>query len=658
MAMGKFIDGDMTFIAGMNSSLNPAELPPGFYARGENIVNRGGILQCRPGYRCKFILPEGRLQGLKVFKPKIGPEVLLLAVAGLIYLSDYPYRTYRQIPGIKFSETARQIFFEQCEQSLIQNEDGSLTFIEPRVLMVMQDGALTAPAVFDGTTATQSAGPTQIPLGGPMKWIGDRLWVARGSEVFASDLANPVSFTETQYITGASSFIFPREVTALARTPSEQFPQLVVYTETSTSLLQAGIRNRSVWFSTPDFQKEIFPKIGCISMRSVVQQHGYLWWFSTAGLTSLDAAAQAFVTSTLPYRDEEMSDSKSRLSPDLSGVACASFENYLLVSVPYSDKFNRHTWALDGSVLPFVERQNPSWNSVWTGTRPVEWVSDSFAGENRIFYISFDYDGENRLWEAFTPDRRDDGCPITWWAELRGLNFKTPGLYKEFRYSDVFLSELSGMVDVAVFWAGAHRGKYKRIMTKRIIASRGTIRFDQHVRMGENIFALKKQSRHTRSQDGRAIIADETLSSCGVEDQYQEFRDDSFQILVVGSGPGAIRGSLTYVEPPVNDDDAGRCEKDETEENFVRFDGGASEGDNFEEAMAEFSENIPVFYSVQTETMTYGGFTEIGTGSAQSVISQQDADKIARTIARRIAATRLEAVLPKVVSIGLLANLV
>lgn len=653
MALGKIIEGDMTFLGGANSSLDPSELPPGFYARGENIVNRGGILQCRPGYRCKLVLPPGRLQGLKVFKPKIGPETLLLAVAGLIYLSEFPYRTYRQIPGIKFSETARQIFFEQCEQSIERNTDGSLTFIEPKVWMVLQDGAQTAPAIFDGTTATQSAGPGQIPLGGPMKWIGDRLWVARGSEVFASDLANPLSFTETQYIAGVTSFVFAKEVTALARTPSESFPQLVIYTETTTSLIQAGIRNRAQWFSTPDFQKEIFPKIGCNSNRSVVQQNGYLWWFSTAGLTSLDAAAQAFVTSNILYRDEEMSDSKSRLSPDLSGVACSSFENYLLVSVPYADKFNRHTWVFDGSTLPFVERPTPAWNSVWTGTRPVEWVSDSFVGENRIFYISVDYDGENRLWEAFIPDRLDDGCPITWWAELRGLNFQSPGLYKEFRYSDVFLSELLGTVDVAVFWAGAHRGKYKRIMTKRIVASRGTIRFDQKVRMGENIFALKKQSRHTRSQDGRAIIADETLSSCDVENRHMEFKDDSFQLLVVGSGPGAIRGSLTYAEPPVNDDDSGRCEEDETEENFVRFDGAATESPEYEEALKELAVDIPVFYSVQTETMTYGGFTEIGTGSASSIISQQDADKIARIIGRRIAATRLEAVLPKVVSGGL-----
>lgn len=644
------------FIGGQNSSLNPSELPPSYYSRGMNVVNRGGIIQCRPGYRCRVLFPPGRLQGLFVFKPKQGAEIILVAVAGKIYKVESPYISSTEILGIQFSETAREIFFEQVEQSLELNPDGSLTFITPKNLIVIQDGALTAPAVFDGTTAQHVRGANAIPLGGPMKWIGDRLWVARGVQLFASDLANPVAFTETDYIASVNAFIFSREITALARTPSESFPQLVVFTETTTSLIQAGIRNRTLWLSTENFQKEIFPRVGSVSMRSITQKNGFLWWYSLEGLTSMDAAAQAFVTSTISYRDEEMTDSKSRLSLDLSGVACAAFENYLLVSVPYADKFNKHTWVLDSSVLPFVENSKPAWNSVWTGTRPVAWVSDSFNGESRIFFISVDYDGANRLWEAFTPDRLDDGCPITWWAELRGLNFQTPGLYKEFRYADVYLSELLGTVDVAVFWAGAHRGKYKRIMTKRIRASRGTIRMDKNLKAGEKIFALKKQTRHTRTQDGRAIIADELLSSCDVEDQYEEFKDDSFQLLVVGSGPGAIRGCLAYAEPPVNDNDSGRCEIDETEENFVRFDGAASEDKQYENALNNFAEEIPLFFSVQTETVSSGGLTEIGTAPAQSVISQADADKIARTIARRIASKRLEAILPSTASQGILIN--
>ena len=174
--------------------------------------------------------------------------------------------------------------------------------------------------------------------------------------------------------------------------------------------------------------------------------------------------------------------------------------------------------------------------------------------------------------------------------------------------------------------------------------------------MASKIFALKKQSRNLRTQDGKAIIAEETLSSCGVEAPELEFIDEAFQLLIVGSGPGAVRGFIEYAEPPKNLDNSGRCEEDETEENFVRFDGAASEAAAFSDALAEFDENIPLFTSNRTATLTQGGITEVAVGEAESVISQSDADKIADAIARRKAAVALEASLPRIVSMGAAAN--
>lgn len=656
MARNKIQDGDMTFLNGMNSSLAPDQLTAGFYARSMNMVNRGGVLQTRPGYRCMFVTPDGFFQGGKLFKPKQGIPSILFGVAGNLYISDFPFRSFRKIDGVSFSPTARQLYFAQVEQSVRVNTDGSLSLITPRNLLIIQDGAQSAPVVFDGTSAEVQRGTGKIPLGGPMAWVGDRLWVARGALLFASDIANPLSFTEPLYLASPTSFVLPNTITALTRNPATAFPQLLCFTQTTTTVFQAGIRDRSQWASTPDFQKEIFPNVGCGSQRSVVSHYGFLWWYSNFGLTSIDAAAQTFVSSALPYKDGEMIDSKSRLSSDLNGVACSTFENYLLVSVPHADKFNSHTWCLDNSTIVSGKSSLPTWNSIWTGTRPVEWISDDINGIQRSLYFSADYDGKNRLWEAFTPDRLDDGCPISWYAELRGLHFDLPGKAKEFRYADVFMSELSGIVDIAIFWAGAARGKYKRILTKRIIASRGSLRSGEIVRATDKIFALKKQSRPLRTQDGRAIISEETLSSCDVESPALEFKDESFQLLIVGSGPAAIRGAITYAEPPTNIDDSGACEHDETEENFVRFDGAAAEADTFEQAHQQFVENLPVFTSVRSEVLSQDGFTEVGFGEAESVVSQQDADKIATAIARRKAAFQLEKILPKIVSIGAGAN--
>lgn len=627
-------------------------LPSGMYPRACNIVNRGGILQTRPGYQCKFVLPAGTFQGAEFFRPRSGATVLLFAVSGLLYLSEAPFTEYRQLSGVEFSPIAAQVFFAGVEDSITQNEDGSLKFRDAQSLMVMQDGGTARPVVFDGTTARHVTG---IPLGGPMVWVADRLWVSQGTKLIPSDLADPQSFTEAATVINSPKFfLLPAPIVALSKLPSTQLAQLVVFTETSTTLFQVGITDRSQWTSVPDFQKVIFERIGCVANRSVTSLHGKLWWYAAQGLTTMDAAIQANISTAMPYVDSEMTESKSRLSEDLSTIAGCAFENYLLMSVPNSDLLNQDTWALD--MTPLQTSTAPAWNSVWRGTRPMQWVYGVVNGENRCFQISADFDGNVRLWDSFTPDRRDSGCPISWWFETRALTFASPGKFKEFRYADIFMAELSGRVDIAAFWAGGHRGKYKRILTKKILASRGTFRSGETVDADDKIFALKKQSRHVWTQDGRELNSKETLPSCGAESPNKDFIDEAFQVLVVGSGAAALRGFIAYAEPPVNVDDAGRPEKNEDEENFVRFDGAAAEGHDFQEALVQFDENIPSFSSTRTEYVTQGGLTEVATATAHSLISQDSADYVASRTAIRKASFALEKALPSIYSVGELAN--
>lgn len=662
MSTPRLEDFDIRFLAGMESLTEPGTLETEFYSRSMNTVNRGGVLQCRPGYRCKFVAPPGNFQGAIVFRPKQGMEVILFAVEGLLYASQFPYTEFSPILGVSFSPTARQLFFVQAEQTIVQNDDGSLTIVTPKNIIVIQDGGLTSPAVFDGTTAEHQRGAGKVPIGGPMAWSGDRLWVARGSFLYASDISNPVSFTEPLYFSTVTAFVLPAPITALAEIPNAEIAQLLIFTEGNTSLIQSGIRDRTVWNSVQNFQRILFPSVGCISERSIVAHLGLLHWYSTFGLTSLDSALLTRQTSVMPYRDNEMADSKAILSPDLTGIATAFFENYLLVSVPFADKYNRHTWVMDEAPMQRATgKSQPAWNSFWTGTRPVQWLYGNFNGQNRIFHFSRDYDGNTRLWEAFSPDRLDDECPITWYVETRAFDGRLPLFKKKFRYADISLLELSGEVDVAVFWAGGSRGKYKKVLQKRIRASRGSIRSGTIIKADTLLYALKKQMRDIRTQDAKELALGETQRSENVEDDSLEFIDESFQLLIVGSGPGAVQGLRYFLEPPEgvggavgpNKELAGRVERDETEENFVRFDGAAAESHVFADALAALSTDIPRFVANTSVTFTQDGFTATATGTGESVISQMNADRIANVTATKKAVTELQRVLPKIVSVGL-----
>src|SRR6185369_4910049 len=219
MAQNKLQEGDGTFALGMNSLLDPLQLPPGAYARGMNVVNRGGIVQCRPGYQCMMVLPEGRQQGGAMFIPKIGLPTLVFGVEGALYWSEYPYNTFNQFPDIQFSPEASQLYFKQVQHSVNLNTDGSLALLDtPRNLLIIQDGGTARTVIFDGSAAEHT---TDIPPGGPMEWVGDRLWVARDTALFASDLANPTSFVEPIYIASPSQFTLPSRVVALTKTPGD-----------------------------------------------------------------------------------------------------------------------------------------------------------------------------------------------------------------------------------------------------------------------------------------------------------------------------------------------------------------------------------------------------------------------------------------------------
>jgi hypothetical protein len=657
----RIFDYDGTFVKGMVSSTDVAQIPVGAYDWSMNMVHRGGVLMVRPGYKCLVTMPSGRLQGAALYKPKQGNEQIVVCIDGIVYVSDFPFTgEFKQLTQIAFSPDAPQVFFQLAEQSvnrLVPEFESALEFITPKNILIMQDGGKTAPGYYDGTTATHSRGNEWgIPIGGPMAWVGDRLWVANGSLVYASDIANPLSFREQIYLGGISAFVMPGDVTALAVTPSIDLQQLIVFTDSNATLLQANVRNRSSWEELQGFQTQVY-EIGCTSHKSVVSHFGQLWWMSPQGLTNIDMATQSKVTSRVSVKDVEMTHSSIGLYSDLSTVAGAAYGNYVLQSVPHEDVYNTHTWVLDNAAAESLQAEiGPTWSGYWTGTRPVEWVYGVIAGQERAMYVSKDHDGQNRLWAAFQEERLDSGSPITWAFATRGYfggssNVQYPqGRDKKFGYADIALCELKGTVDVAAFWAGATRGEYKQCMKKKVVASEGMLRAGQQMAIGDQLFALKPQSRQLRTEDVREKFKGDR-SSCNVESDTKEQIDDAFQLVVVGHGQGGVRWIRAHGQT-----DAellkGRCEKDESDFRAVRFDGGAANATTFEGIEDALAGGIVQYTSTQIVTVNRDGYAAIGTGSATSVISQAAADRAATERATQLAEKLLRDQYPLFLSDG------
>lgn len=662
----RLMDFDGVFFRGAKSDCDPSQLPVGYYWEGINTINIGGLLSCRPGQRCIITFPDGNLQGATLFRPQEGLEQIVVAISGVIYVATWPFKEFIQLPNVQMSPSAKQVYWAlttQAAQRTTEDFASAITVIVPKTVLFIQDGGATAPAWYDGSQSGHVRDHAfDTPAGGPMQWVGDRLWVASGNQVLASDVANPFSFREQIYLGGASAFFFSSEVTALVKTPSIESPQLMVFTQIDGSIIQANIRDRSQWPSTQDFQREVV-QVGCLSQRSATSHYGQLVWFSPSGVAIFDPATSGKLTARLPVRDNEMLVSKVSIGEDLSTVAAGVFGQFLLMSVPAEDSFNKHTWVLNHASLETLsDNSGPSWCGQWVGTRPVEWVYGEIADAERIFHVSVDSDGKNRLWESFLPDREDNGCPITW-AVFSRAHFgqtcpvpgKLPGQRCRLQWVDIALAGIADDLDIGVFYAGGSRGAFQQLMGKKISVARGSMINGVVFDANTDLFAFKPQSRVIRTEDANTQSDSDALGACGIERPDIDNIDESFQFLIVGQGPATIRfiRSFALTVPEDKSGDGTACQ-DETGINAVRFDGAAINGKTEAELGPDLSlVQLQHFVSNSTQVVEQQGFTAVGVGVAESIISQRAADRVAQIIATRQAESGLQMVLPPTISVGL-----
>jgi hypothetical protein len=206
-------------------------------------------------------------------------------------------------------------------------------------------------------------------------------------------------------------------------------------------------------------------------------------------------------------------------------------------------------------------------------------------------------------------------------------------------------------LDIGAFYAGGLRGVYKNIMAKQISVEKGIFMPESEITMSSQIFEFKPQSRIERTEEGSKTDPNE---SCAVESEHNEDVDESFQILVVGHGPAAVRWVRTYSQfEQVPVDGTNKACNNETGINAVRFDGvGVHTKDHLESVVELSAKSTRVFTANKTVSLTDSGFTAVGVGYGESVVSQDAADRVAERVAQKRAELELAAFTPKTLSLG------
>lgn len=523
----RLFDGGIQFLLGVNSNLFPSFLNPNQYSWSVNTVNKGGIIDTRPGYETKFRTPDGKAQGLTSFTPTDGELSLVFAVSGKIYVSQFPFDTYTQLPGIQFDPFVDHVVWQEAIQSRV-----GAVITDPKSVLIMQDGVSKA-AYWDGAVSRHlnpGGSSNETVQGLWMAWIGSRLWVARGRQLFASDIFDPLHFNETGYIGGGGSFqaMDGDIITGLARTADAR--ALLVYTIHNTTSILASITDRASWPTVPNFVSLIFPGVGCSAGKSIFYSDGELWWWSVEGARNYTAVGASISNSRNSVLSIEMKRSYDNLSQMVQNRVCGfSYSSFLGFSIPSGDIHNRHTWVLDTSTNSQINSQSPvAWLGIWMGTRPVEWNTANIGGKDRAFYISQDTCGV-RVWEAFMPDREDNGDRIYCSVEFPGLVFNEPTAFKRFLFTAYFLSYVSGNVSITADYKGEW-GCWKRIADLNLCAEDC---FTELVCNGSNATILN-QNRYFKTQEAAHACLSE-------EGTYSEDISTYFQNRIRWYGKNAVR---------------------------------------------------------------------------------------------------------------------
>lgn len=558
---------------GMNSSSHPEFLAEGMYYYGENVVNRAGIVQTRPGYWYLAEIPGLRLQGMTIFKPYNSRPMMLVAIDGLIYAAKPPFKSFSKIEGLTFSPEAPIVVFETALKSVKQDASGRIELITPIPLVIIQDGSTKA-GYYDGSTAKHlepNAPQKQTPIGLWMEWAASRLWVAQGSRLLVSDIADPTSFTEEQYVAERSSFELPGICTGLLDSPDRS--GLLAFTEDTTTTFKAYVRDRVAWQTTQDFQLLIFKKIGCVAGRSAINHNALPHWLSRVGYLNYNVASSVNIDAEEACIDGPMERAKFRLSQDQSQACAVAYENFLLVSVPVGGKFNRQTWALDQSpnMAGGDGRASRAWAGVWSGTRPVQWATYKVGARERCYFASFDERSRNgskiHIWEAFRGERTDSQGRIACQFETPA-KVPFPGKKVRIKFIEFKLVEAFGDVDIKAFVGGLH-GPWIPMMEKHLHAEIGSIgsAAEPFVEKDGVIQNYKPQPRTIRSNEFSAQAVKEgrchpELANLAIGE------DEAFTVLVEWKGQMGLKSIDVYAET-VPDELNGRCEKGETGINAV-----------------------------------------------------------------------------------------
>lgn len=407
------------------SGANPVLVPRNFATNANNRWFRNDINQNRPPFHSielsfetdeeRIWFAGGNFQGATFYNswPSFLKPYLICSIAGRIFKIEIQGRTGHVT-------------------TLFQGNDPVLQhawFQQGLDWLVIQDG-VSAPIVWNASTAARRAGENEVPTGSVMAFIHGRLVVtssdgknllAVGDLVYSEDQVTTgdiIRFTEIQFaaeggIVGLPVFI--GDITGAYAMPyldtgTAQNELVILGTEGAVSIDLSRPRNQ--WLDSQLLRISLIGG-GCVSSHSTCALNGDLFFRSAEGIRSYRNSRSEFNQS---WKQSPISSDVRRWldydAPDLLQFnSQVSWNNLLLSTVSPAiegpnniyagwHRYHRGFVVMDANPESNTVRAGaPIWQGVWTGIRPTQFVTGRMGNDEHCFAFSYDRDGKNRLYE-------------------------------------------------------------------------------------------------------------------------------------------------------------------------------------------------------------------------------------------------------------------
>jgi hypothetical protein len=441
-------DVQATAIDGVHSGREPELIGEQQLAYARNISARGGRAHSRPRLVNRLALPNGKLQGVRLFRAN---ERLIASLGGRVYEINPDDWSYVEKTSNDDRNSALRPRHYYCETV------GSL---------VIQDGSAKA-IIYDGANFRRSA-DGEVPTGTAMAYGNGRLAVVvnerkvRIGDIRKVDHQSELKFTETYNLTGGGDFNFASPIKALAVMPvidtSTGHGPLIVGSREKIHTLRTQLTERSLW-SEVGFETVLLPERGITGPNAVVAVNQDLYFRSIDGLRSIRSATSDADSPGLAPISAEVSN---RLDFDTQGLledaVVFCFDNRVFCThSPFV--YDRRSLAqglisLDLAPLSSVRGKTPPvYDGEWDGVVIADATVGQVRGTDRCFLLGRDEEGVNGIWELLAESTvvAADEDP-THAIETRVLFGDSPAGLKHLRRADLWFSGIRGPVEARVYF--------------------------------------------------------------------------------------------------------------------------------------------------------------------------------------------------------------